>query len=98
MYMPCGLADTNAALRGRSSVRIARVGGSGPLLVTVIVYVRFCPTATGSGESVFVTDKSADRVTSAILATKASMPPLKVRSGPAVTGKVASEEAVRPMT
>ena len=32
------------------------------------------------------------------LATKASLEPLKVRSGPTVTGKVASVDAVGPVT
>jgi hypothetical protein len=53
------MVDTQVAPAGRVSVIDTPVAELGPLFVTVIVYVRFCPTITGSGESVLVIDRLA---------------------------------------
>jgi hypothetical protein len=50
---------TKATDEGRVSVTAALVTASGPLLVAVMVNVRFEPTVTGLGEAVFVIVKSA---------------------------------------
>jgi hypothetical protein len=52
-------SDTNVVLAGRGSDNATVAALLGPALLTVIVYVRFVPGVTGSGASVFVTDKSA---------------------------------------
>lgn len=51
-------ADTNVALAGRGSATVTLVSSIGPLFVAVSVYVRLCPTKTGSGESAFVMTRS----------------------------------------
>jgi hypothetical protein len=58
-----GVADTSVAPAGRVSVTVTPLVVEGPdevpLLVTVKWYARVCPSRTGSGESVFVIDRSA---------------------------------------
>src|SRR5262245_18288385 len=49
------VADTNVVLVGMTSERFTSRASERPALVTVIVYVRFVPATTGSGESVLVT-------------------------------------------
>src|SRR2546422_11748304 len=51
--------DTNVVPVGNVSLHEALAAASGPLLLTVIVYVRFDPAFTGSGLSSLVTDRSA---------------------------------------
>src|SRR5438067_2287485 len=57
------VADTSVAPAGRGSVTVTPLVVDGPadvpLLVTVRWYARVCPCKTGSGESVFVIDRSA---------------------------------------
>ena len=57
-----GVADTSVAPVGSASVTVTPLVVDGPddvpLLVTVRWYVRVCPCRTGSGESVFVIDRS----------------------------------------
>jgi hypothetical protein len=55
--------ETNVTPVGTVSVIVTLLTLLGPLFVTVTVYVRFCPTSTGSGESVFVMDRLADGLT-----------------------------------
>jgi hypothetical protein len=43
-----GVAETKVTPGGRVSVTVESVEGSGPLFVTVRVYVRLPPRATGS--------------------------------------------------
>ena len=50
-----------------SSVSTASPTVPGPLLVTVIVYVMSPPASTGSGESEFVTERSAAVSTSVVV-------------------------------
>ena len=52
-------SDTKVVPAGSVSLHATVAAASGPLLVTVIVYVRFVPAVTGSGESVLVTARSA---------------------------------------
>jgi len=49
---PVALQDTNAVFAGRMSLTTTLVAVAGPAFETVIVYVRFVPVRTGSGESV----------------------------------------------
>ena len=56
---PGDVSDTNVVLAGSVSDIATVAALLGPALLTVIVYVRFAPGVTGSGVSVFVTDKSA---------------------------------------
>ena len=51
--------STKVVPGGNVSLHEVLAAGSGPLLVTVIVYVRLDPVLTGSGESTLVTDRSA---------------------------------------
>ena len=51
--------ETKLSPAGSVSLHDALAAASGPLFVTVIVYVRFAPVFTGSGESTLVTDRSA---------------------------------------
>ena len=48
-----------APISGNVSTNVTPVAGSGPLLLTMIVYVTVEPSITGSGESVMVTARSA---------------------------------------
>src|SRR6185295_12082205 len=48
-------ADTNVVLAGTASVTVTVWASLGPLLTKLIVYVRFAPALTGSGESLLVT-------------------------------------------
>ena len=57
-----GIAETKLTPLGRSSVTTTPVAASGPALATLIVYVSAPPAATGSGESVFVSERSAEPV------------------------------------
>jgi hypothetical protein len=57
---PAGeVKDTNVVPAGSVSDIATVEALLGPALLTVIVYVRFVPGVTGSGASVFVTDRSA---------------------------------------
>jgi hypothetical protein len=56
---PGDAIDTNVVPAGNVSLRLTDTAGSGPMLLAVIVYVRLDPGVTGSGESVFVTARSA---------------------------------------
>jgi hypothetical protein len=56
------IALTNVVLAGAASVKVTLTALLGPLLVSVIVYVRFDPAITGSGESVLVMARSASGV------------------------------------
>jgi hypothetical protein len=57
---PAGDAsETNVVPDGTTSVTVTTVAASGPALATCMRYVRFPPGATGSGESVFVIERSA---------------------------------------
>ena len=61
---PCeGVADTNDVPAGCVSVIVTPGASDGPVFVTPIAYVRSVPAVTGSGESVFVTARSADAAT-----------------------------------
>ena len=52
VIQPAGaVADKNVVFAGTASVTVTVLAGSGPLLVKLIVYVRFWPAITGSGES-----------------------------------------------
>src|SRR2546426_121925 len=55
------LADINVTPDGRRSKTVASDTLFGPLLVTVIVYVRLVPTSTGFGEPSRFNRRSADR-------------------------------------
>lgn len=71
-----GETETNVVLVGVASVRTTLVAVSGPSLSMTIVYVMFEPAATGSGESVFVTERSAGSSTAtAGIAGSSSKPP-----------------------
>jgi hypothetical protein len=60
LQLPCDvMVDTQVAPPGKVSVMVTPVAALGPLLVTTIVYVRFCPTKTGSGLSVLVIERLA---------------------------------------
>ena len=63
---------------GITSVTVTAAAGSGPAFATRIRYVRFVPGATGSGESVFVIDRSApvSTVISAVSPVGATVNPL----------------------
>jgi hypothetical protein len=64
LQLPCdGVVDTQVTPPGSVSVTETPVAELGPLFVTVIVYVRFCPTRIGSGESVLVTERFAEGFT-----------------------------------
>jgi hypothetical protein len=52
--------ETNVVPAGSVSLIVALAAVPGPELIAVIVYVMLLPAITGSGESVFVTDMSAD--------------------------------------
>lgn len=54
-----GVAEVNVTPAGNVSVTVTAAALAGPLFVTVIEYVRVPLTDTGSGESVFVIDRSA---------------------------------------
>src|SRR5437867_12878949 len=56
------LADINVTPGGRRSKTFASDTLFGPLLVTVIVYVRLVPTPTGLGEPSWSSRRSADRL------------------------------------
>jgi hypothetical protein len=57
---PVPVAETNVVPLGIESLTLTDVAGTElELLVTVTVYVTFPLTATGSGESVFVIERSA---------------------------------------
>src|SRR5688572_11402724 len=58
-----GVADVNVTPAGRLSVTTTPAAVDGPALVTVTVYVSVPFASTGSGESVFVTERSACGVT-----------------------------------
>jgi hypothetical protein len=61
VVQPAGAVnETKVVLAGTASVRLALSASLGPALLAVIVYVMLAPGATGSGESVFVTDRFAD--------------------------------------
>src|SRR2546428_7927100 len=62
--LPPPSADTNEIPAGTGSVNVTPVAPDGPLIVTTIVYTTSFPAETGSGESVFVTERSATGVTS----------------------------------
>jgi hypothetical protein len=71
-----GETETNVVLAGVASVRTTLVAASGPSLSMTIVYVTFEPAVTGSGESVFVTERSAGSSTAtAGIAGNTSKPP-----------------------
>src|SRR5690348_672412 len=61
------VADTNVVLAGTASVTVTDCASLGPLFTKLMVYVRLLPAITGSGESVFVTARSA-RVCTVVLA------------------------------
>jgi hypothetical protein len=54
-----GVADTNEVPDGSASVICTPAALEGPPFETVTVYVKLLPAETGSGESVFVTERSA---------------------------------------
>ena len=57
---PAGVeSETNVVDAGSVSVITTDAAGSGPLLATVIVYVRFWPATTGFGAATFVIASSA---------------------------------------
>src|SRR5688572_23177914 len=56
---PLPLTDTTLSVAGSRSLTTTLFAADGPLLVTVIVNVRFVPATTGSGLSVFVIERSA---------------------------------------
>ena len=59
-HVPCdGVAESNVTPAGSVSVRLAAVTASGPEFSTMSVYVSCCPSSSGSGESVLVSDRSA---------------------------------------
>src|SRR5690349_23351236 len=61
---PCpALADTNVVPAGTRLVTTTAVAAEGPRFVTVIAYVTALLIATGSGESLSVTARSATTVT-----------------------------------
>ena len=71
-----GETETNVVFAGVASVRTTLVAVSGPSLSMTIVYVMFEPAVTGSGESVFVTERSAGSSTAtAGIAGSRSKPP-----------------------
>src|SRR5262245_61937880 len=51
--------DTNVVPTGSVSLTVATAAGSGPALVTVMVYVSTAPESTGSGSSVMAVESSA---------------------------------------
>jgi hypothetical protein len=55
-----GVADTKVTPAGSVSLTLTAAAALGPALAAVSVYVRFVPTVTGSGESVFVIERSAE--------------------------------------
>src|SRR5438046_4075994 len=57
------LDDTKVVPVGSTSVSMTFTAGFGPALLTVTVYVTFWPGMTGSGESVLVTERSAETLT-----------------------------------
>jgi hypothetical protein len=61
---PCvAIAETNDVPAGSGSLTVTLDASDGPLLVTPIVYVRFVPAVTGSGESDLATARSAEAAT-----------------------------------
>src|SRR3989449_5209 len=57
---PAGVGiDWNVVCGGSGSFMVTLAAAFGPALLTVIVYVSVPPGATGSGESVFVIERSA---------------------------------------
>ena len=61
--MPPSEAETKLVPAGNGSETDTAAASDGPALSTVSVYVRFVPAVTGSGESDFVSDRSALCVT-----------------------------------
>src|SRR5687768_1363606 len=60
VVQPAGAVnDINVVLAGTRSVKLTLLALTVPRFCTVMVYVRFEPALTGSGESVFVTERSA---------------------------------------
>jgi hypothetical protein len=55
--------DTNDTPAGSGSLTVTAAAEFGPAFCTCSVYVRLLPTTTGSGESPFVMERSADVVT-----------------------------------
>src|SRR5438105_77554 len=59
VQLPCEVfAETNVTPGGRTFVTVTAVAVEGPTLVMLSAYVRLAPTATGSGESVMLIDRS----------------------------------------
>src|SRR5437899_569709 len=62
--LPCdGVAESNDTPAGRVSSTCTEAALDGPALSAISVYVSSCPADTGSGESVFVSERSAAGVT-----------------------------------
>src|ERR671934_238317 len=62
--VPCdGVAESNVTPAGRVSFTCTPVALDGPALAAVREYVSSCPALTGSGESAFVSERSAAGVT-----------------------------------
>jgi hypothetical protein len=59
-----GVTETNVVLNGSESVTTTFCASLGPALLTVNVQVRLPPAVTGSGESLFVIETSAEVLTS----------------------------------
>jgi hypothetical protein len=57
------VADTKPTPAGNVSVKVTPVAPLGPALLTLTVYVSVLAATTGSGESVLVTERSAEAVT-----------------------------------
>src|SRR5690242_2491205 len=58
-----GVNETNDVDGGIASDSVTEAASLGPGFVTPIVYVMLPPAVTGSGLSLFVTDRSADTIT-----------------------------------
>jgi hypothetical protein len=54
------VADTNVTFAGNVSVTVTPVAELSPPFFTRMLYVRFCPANTGSGESLFLIERSAE--------------------------------------
>jgi hypothetical protein len=71
---PGGVSETNVVTIGNVSVSETLVASLGPALLTVMVYVMLFPGVTGSGESVFVTERSAAPVPTVVVSVSLSLP------------------------
>jgi hypothetical protein len=69
-----GVADTNITPAGKGSVTVTPVAVLGPALPTINVYVKFCPTNTGSGDSVLVIERFAEVLPTVVVAVLLLLP------------------------